>query len=104
MEPAQIAKKVKPFILRRLKADVLKDLPPKIESISYIEMTEKQKTVVLVAAAVDAPGNESDAGRGYAEREPDQNLGGPDAPAPDLLRSGLGHGRLHRRFRANWTG
>ncbi|OUL10296.1 hypothetical protein B0533_02810 [Sedimentibacter sp. SX930] len=47
MEPAQIAKKVKPFILRRLKADVLKDLPPKIESISYIEMTEKQKTVYL---------------------------------------------------------
>ena len=47
MDPAQIAKKVKPFILRRLKADVLKDLPPKIESISYIEMTEKQKTVYL---------------------------------------------------------
>ena len=47
MEPAQIAKKVKPFILRRLKADVLQDLPPKIESISYIEMTEKQKTVYL---------------------------------------------------------
>jgi len=47
MEPAQIAKKVKPFILRRLKADVLKDLPPKIESISYIEMTEKQKTAYL---------------------------------------------------------
>lgn len=47
MEPAQIAKKIKPFILRRLKADVLKDLPPKIESISYIEMTEKQKTVYL---------------------------------------------------------
>lgn len=47
MEPAQIAKKVKPFILRRLKAEVLKDLPPKIESISYIEMTEKQKTVYL---------------------------------------------------------
>lgn len=47
MEPAQIAKKVKPFILRRLKADVLKDLPPKIESIAYIEMTEKQKTVYL---------------------------------------------------------
>nr|WP_319217367.1 SNF2-related protein [uncultured Trichococcus sp.] len=47
MEPAQIAKKVKPFILRRLKADVLKDLPPKIESIAYIEMTEKQKTAYL---------------------------------------------------------
>ncbi|PTQ85195.1 SWIM zinc finger protein [Trichococcus patagoniensis] len=47
MEPAQIAKKVKPFILRRLKSDVLKDLPAKIESIAYIEMTEKQKTVYL---------------------------------------------------------
>ncbi|CZR09508.1 DEAD/DEAH box helicase [Trichococcus collinsii] len=47
LEPAEIAKKVKPFILRRMKGDVLKDLPPKIESISYIEMTEKQKTVYL---------------------------------------------------------
>jgi SNF2 family DNA or RNA helicase len=34
---------VKPFILRRLKKDVVKELPPKIEQKLIIEMTEEQK-------------------------------------------------------------
>jgi non-specific serine/threonine protein kinase len=35
--------KTRPFILRRLKADVEKELPPKIESVLHVEMTASQK-------------------------------------------------------------
>ena len=34
---------VHPFILRRKKEEVLKDLPPKMEHIVYVRMTEKQR-------------------------------------------------------------
>jgi len=39
----QLRKKIFPFILRRLKKDVLKDLPDKIEQTLFIEMSEKQR-------------------------------------------------------------
>lgn len=39
----ELRKKVYPFILRRIKKDVLKDLPDKIEKTVYIEMNEEQK-------------------------------------------------------------
>lgn len=39
----QLNKHVKPFILRRLKKDVVKELPPKIEHKLVVEMTEEQK-------------------------------------------------------------
>ena len=35
--------KTRPFILRRLKADVEKELPPKIESVQHVEMTPSQR-------------------------------------------------------------
>ena len=37
-----LAFRVKPFILRRTKAEVAKDLPPKIESVTYCNMTDEQ--------------------------------------------------------------
>jgi superfamily II DNA or RNA helicase len=40
---SDLRKRVFPFILRRLKADVLTDLPPKIEQVLYVEMTAEQK-------------------------------------------------------------
>ena len=40
-----VKKKVAPFILRRTKAEVLKDLPPKIETIITCEMSKEQRTV-----------------------------------------------------------
>jgi superfamily II DNA or RNA helicase len=44
VEVAQLLNsKTKPFILRRLKADVEKDLPPKIESVLHVDMTASQK-------------------------------------------------------------
>lgn len=39
----ELKKKVYPFILRRIKKEVLKDLPNKIEKTMYIEMNHEQK-------------------------------------------------------------
>ncbi|MBC7476199.1 MAG: DEAD/DEAH box helicase [Candidatus Sericytochromatia bacterium] len=39
----ELKKKIYPFILRRLKKDVLKELPDKIEQTLYIEMSPEQK-------------------------------------------------------------
>lgn len=38
-----LRRKIFPFILRRLKKDVLDDLPPRIDQTLYVEMSEKQQ-------------------------------------------------------------
>jgi SNF2 family DNA or RNA helicase len=43
----QISKMSRPFILRRLKKDVLKELPEKIESLQMSELTKEQKQLYL---------------------------------------------------------
>jgi SNF2 family DNA or RNA helicase len=43
MSEEEIAQKIDIFILRRMKEDVLDDLPPKTETIEYIELSEEQK-------------------------------------------------------------
>ncbi|MEK5482628.1 MULTISPECIES: DEAD/DEAH box helicase [unclassified Viridibacillus] len=40
-----VAKRVRPFILRRLKKEVLKELPNKIETMQFSELQEEQKTL-----------------------------------------------------------
>lgn len=47
MPNEKIASLTKPFILRRLKKDVLKELPDKIESVSVSELTSEQKELYL---------------------------------------------------------
>jgi superfamily II DNA or RNA helicase len=42
---AELRSKVAPFILRRLKKDVLKELPDKVEQVLYVEMSAEQKTL-----------------------------------------------------------
>ncbi|MGN8645391.1 SNF2 helicase associated domain-containing protein [Gracilibacillus sp. HCP3S3_G5_1] len=42
-----IAKITRPFILRRVKKDVLDELPDKIESVQYSELTKEQKEVYI---------------------------------------------------------
>ncbi len=37
--------RTRPFVLRRIKADVLKDLPPKTETDLYLDLTDAQKTL-----------------------------------------------------------
>ena len=39
----ELRKKIYPFLLRRLKGDVVKDLPPKVEQVLYVEMGAAQK-------------------------------------------------------------
>ncbi len=43
----KISSLTRPFILRRLKQDVLKELPEKIESVSLSELTTEQKELYL---------------------------------------------------------
>lgn len=43
----KIATITRPFILRRLKQDVLKELPEKIESVSFSELTQDQKQLYV---------------------------------------------------------
>jgi len=42
---AQLAKMVKPFILRRTKEEVAKDLPPLTETVEYINLDKAQKDI-----------------------------------------------------------
>ncbi|UNC91027.1 SNF2 helicase associated domain-containing protein [Candidatus Contubernalis alkaliaceticus] len=44
----ELSRRVQPFILRRLKKDVLKELPPKIERQMISELTKEQKKLYLV--------------------------------------------------------
>lgn len=39
----ELRRKVYPFILRRLKRDVLRDLPDKVEQLLYVDMSEEQR-------------------------------------------------------------
>ena len=42
---ARLGRRLRPFILRRMKADVAKDLPPKIEQVAFCELTDDQRAV-----------------------------------------------------------
>src|SRR5699024_989971 len=47
LESKKIASLTRPFILRRLKQDVLRELPDKIESVHVSELTQEQKTLYV---------------------------------------------------------
>ena len=62
---SRLARRLKPFLLRRLKRDVAKDLPEKLEQVSFCDLTEDQNAVYQqileatrreVGNAVDAQG------------------------------------------------
>jgi superfamily II DNA or RNA helicase len=42
---ARLSRRIRPFLLRRLKRDVAADLPPRIEQVSYCDLTEEQSAV-----------------------------------------------------------
>lgn len=44
---SSLSKQIKPFILRRLKQDVLKELPEKIEHVIEAELTDEQKKLYM---------------------------------------------------------
>src|SRR5262249_13668133 len=41
----RLARRLRPFMLRRLKKEVASDLPEKLEQVSYCELTPEQRTV-----------------------------------------------------------
>jgi superfamily II DNA or RNA helicase len=43
----RLKKQVSPFILRRMKRDVLKDLPPKMEQVLFCDLTDNQRQLYL---------------------------------------------------------
>jgi SNF2 family DNA or RNA helicase len=43
----ELQKQITPFVMRRMKKDVLKELPPKFESKSLTELTKEQKKIYL---------------------------------------------------------
>lgn len=47
LEPEKIALMIRPFLLRRVKKDVLQELPDKIETVHYSELTKEQKELYL---------------------------------------------------------
>ncbi|GAA0356899.1 DEAD/DEAH box helicase [Bacillus horti] len=47
LERQEIAKRVRPFILRRMKKEVLQELPDKIEQVQYTDLTDEQKMLYL---------------------------------------------------------
>ncbi|MEI6286590.1 MAG: SNF2 helicase associated domain-containing protein [Bacillota bacterium] len=48
----ELRQKISPFIMRRLKSDVLRELPDKIVSLSYNEMTGEQRKIYLAHMAL----------------------------------------------------
>ena len=49
---SRLGRRLRPFILRRLKRDVAKDLPAKLEQVSYCELTEDQQQAYQQILAV----------------------------------------------------
>lgn len=49
---ARLARRLRPFILRRLKTEVAKDLPAKLEQVSYCELTADQTAIYEQVLAV----------------------------------------------------
>ncbi|MFT5493230.1 MAG: superfamily II DNA or RNA helicase [Limisphaerales bacterium] len=49
---ARLGRRLRPFILRRLKAEVAKDLPAKLEQVSYCELTGDQMEIYKQVLAV----------------------------------------------------
>ena len=49
---ARLGRRLRPFILRRLKTEVAKDLPAKLEQISYCELTDDQLEIYKQVLAV----------------------------------------------------
>lgn len=52
MSEEEISKRIAAFVLRRMKEDVLEDLPPKTETVEYIELYEEQKRLYQTQLAM----------------------------------------------------
>jgi len=65
---SRLAKRLRPFLLRRRKQEVAPDLPQKLENVAYCELTQAQKTVYTALlqgarAEIDTAASEKNQGR-----------------------------------------
>ncbi len=51
LEPDVVARRIRPFLLRRLKSDVLRELPEKIETTQHSELLQEQKKLYMAYLA-----------------------------------------------------
>ncbi|MCT2534694.1 DEAD/DEAH box helicase [Aquibacillus koreensis] len=66
LEPVKVAKMIRPFLLRRVKKDVLKELPDKIETVTFSELTNQQKNLYLAyLERIQKESKESIQGEGF---------------------------------------
>ncbi|WP_374356442.1 SNF2-related protein [Chitinimonas sp.] len=69
---ALLGKRIKPFILRRRKDEVARDLPPKTIMVREVELQGRQRELYeTVRAAMDAKVREAVAGKGFARSQID---------------------------------
>ena len=53
----RLRQRLRPFVLRRLKSEVAKELPAKIEQITWCELTDEQKSVYQSILYISAKGS-----------------------------------------------
>ena len=101
------ARRLRPFLLRRLKTEVAKDLPAKIEQVSFCELTPRPARAFTSRSSKPAARRCLDAvgAQGLAKSRM-VVLDRAAAAAADLLRPAFaqaGQRRVRRRVPANWT-
>lgn len=84
---ARLGKRIRPFLLRRLKRDVYKELPDKIEQVLYCQLTAAQQEVYNKVLSESLAANcRTRLGEG-SKQEPHAHVNGAAAFAPGMLRS-----------------
>lgn len=93
-----LRRRIRPFLMRRLKKDVLTELPDKLETVLTAQMTPEQQRVYQ-AAMIRLPGARGPCygGKGTGART-HGSAGGHYRATADLLPSGAGAARLLRRL------
>ena len=81
---ARLARRLRPFMLRRLKKDVAADLPAKIEQVSFCELTPDQRERLPAGHRGQPQGSAGSRRRARARQKPD---GGVDARCCGCARS-----------------
>lgn len=68
---SRLARLTRPFLLRRMKADVLKELPPKTESVRYVSLNEEQRKLYTAVAldGLDKLRREDGEGKGKGQEK-----------------------------------
>ncbi len=83
----RLARRLRPFLLRRLKQEVAADLPARLEQVSLCELTAEQRGVYQQVIASQPQGSAGSGRRAWSRQKPHAGLERLAAAAPGLLRS-----------------